>query len=150
MKKENKLLRQVTGISISDYTYELPDERIAKYPLAERDQSKLLVWKDGQIQDEQFRNLSACLPDKSLLIFNNTKVIRARLHFQKETGARIEIFILDPHEPADYQIAFQTTTFCIWKCMVGNQKKWKGEDKNRPKPATIKRFCQSSPIEILK
>ena len=127
MQNKNKLLQQVTGISIRDYAYELPDERIAKYPLAERDQSKLLVWKDGQIQDEQFRNLSACLPDKSLLIFNNTKVIRARLHFQKETGAKIEIFCLDPLVPSDYQIAFQTTKSCIWKCMIGNQKKWKGE-----------------------
>ena len=127
MQNENKLLQQVTRIQISDYAYDLPDERIAKYPLAERDQSKLLVWKDGQIRDEQFRNLSSCLPDQSLLIFNNTKVIRARLHFQKETGAKIEIFCLDPHEPSDYQIAFQTTTSCIWKCMIGNQKKWKGE-----------------------
>jgi len=127
MENENKLLQQVTGISISDYAYELPDDWIAKYPLAGRDQSKLLVWKDGQIQDEQFSNLSACLPDHSLLVFNNTKVIRARLHFQKETGARIEIFCLDPHEPADYQIAFQTTRSCIWKCMIGNQKKWKGD-----------------------
>jgi len=73
MQNENKLLQQVTGIPISDYAYDLPDERIAKYPLAERDQSKLLVWKDGQIRDEQFRNLSSCLPDQSLLIFNNTK-----------------------------------------------------------------------------
>ena len=127
MENKNKLLKQVTGISISEYAYDLPDERIAKYPLAERDQSKLLVWKNGQIQDALFRNLSEYLPANSLLIFNNTKVIRARLHFQKETGAKIEIFCLDPYEPADYQIAFQTTKTCIWKCMIGNQKKWKGE-----------------------
>ena len=127
MENTNRLLEQVTGISISDYAYELPDARIAKYPLAERDQSKLLVWKNGNIQDAQFRNLPEYLPANSLLIFNNTKVIRARLHFQKETGAKIEIFCLDPHEPADYQIAFQTTQSCIWKCMIGNQKKWKGE-----------------------
>ena len=124
---ENNLLEQVTGISMDDFAYDLPDEKIAKYPLSERDQSKLLVWKNGQIQDEQFRNLSEFLPSESLLIFNNTKVIRARLHFQKETGARIEIFCLDPHEPSDYQISFQTTKSCIWKCMIGNQKKWKGE-----------------------
>ncbi|MBW8325951.1 MAG: S-adenosylmethionine:tRNA ribosyltransferase-isomerase [Prolixibacteraceae bacterium] len=127
MENTNKLLEQVTGISISDYAYELPDDKIAKYPLAERDQSKLLVWKNGNIQDTQFTNLPEHLPANSLLIFNNTKVIRARLHFQKETGAKIEIFCLDPHEPADYQIAFQTTESCIWKCMIGNQKKWKGE-----------------------
>ena len=127
MENKNKLLEQVTGISISDYAYELPDAKIAKYPLAERDQSKLLVWKDGQIQDAQFRNLADYLPANSLLVFNNTKVIRARLHFLKETGAKIEIFCLDPHEPADYQIAFQTTKSCVWKCMIGNQKKWKGE-----------------------
>lgn len=127
MENTNKLLEQVTGISIYDYAYELPDAKIAKYPLAERDQSKLLVWKNGRIQDALFRKLSEYLPSNSLLIFNNTKVIRARLHFQKETGAKIEIFCLDPHEPADYQLAFQTTQSCVWKCMIGNQKKWKGE-----------------------
>ena len=127
MENKKNLLEKVTGISIVDYVYDLPDAKIAKYPLAERDQSKLLVWKNGKIQDAQFHNLSDYLPANSLLIFNNTKVIRARLHFQKETGATIEIFCLDPHEPADYQIAFQTTQSCIWKCMIGNQKKWKGE-----------------------
>ena len=127
MEDTNKLLEKVTGISISDYAYELPDEKIAKYPLEERDQSKLLVWKNGSIQDSHFGNLPEFLPTKSLLIFNNTKVIRARLHFQKETGAKIEIFCLDPVDPSDYQIAFQTTRSCIWKCMIGNQKKWKGE-----------------------
>ncbi|MDO9615246.1 MAG: S-adenosylmethionine:tRNA ribosyltransferase-isomerase [Bacteroidota bacterium] len=127
MENKNKLLEQVTGISTSDYAYELPDDKIAKYPLAERDQSKLLVWNDGQIQDAQFRNLSEYLPANSLLVFNNTKVIRARLHFMKETGAKIEVFCLDPVEPSDYQIAFQTTKSCVWKCMIGNQKKWKGE-----------------------
>jgi len=127
MDNSNNILENVTGIAISDYNYDLPDERIAKYPLAERDQSRLLVWKNGNIQDSNFRNLSDFLPANSLLIFNNTKVIRARLHFMKETGAKIEIFCLDPHDPADYQIAFQTTHSCVWKCMVGNQKKWKGE-----------------------
>lgn len=127
MENTNNLLEKVTGISISDYAYDLPDEKIAKYPLAERDQSKLLVWKNGSIQDSQFGNLPDFLPSNSLLIFNNTKVIRARLHFQKETGAKIEIFCLDPIDPADYQIAFQSTQSCVWKCMIGNQKKWKGE-----------------------
>ena len=127
MGNNHHLLKKVQQISISDYAYELPDAKIAKYPLAERDQSKLLVWKKGRIQDVRFRNLPEYLPSNSLLIFNNTKVIRARLHFQKETGAKIEIFCLDPHEPADYQLAFQTTQSCVWKCMIGNQKKWKGE-----------------------
>jgi S-adenosylmethionine:tRNA ribosyltransferase-isomerase len=127
MGNKNKLLKQVTGISMSDYAYVLPDDKIAKYPLAERDHSKLLVWKNGLIQDAQFRNLPKYLPAGSLLVFNNTKVIRARLHFLKETGAKIEVFCLDPVDPADYQIAFQTTQSCIWKCMIGNQKKWKGE-----------------------
>ena len=127
MESTNKLLEKVTGISISDYAYDLPDEKIAKYPLDERDQSKLLVWKNGLIQDSQFGNLPEFLPSNSLLIFNNTKVIRARLHFQKETGAKIELFCLDPIDPSDYQIAFQTTQSCVWKCMIGNQKKWKGD-----------------------
>ncbi|HCY39878.1 MAG TPA: S-adenosylmethionine tRNA ribosyltransferase [Prolixibacteraceae bacterium] len=125
--ENNNILKKVQALSISEYAYELPDDKIAKYPLAERDQSKLLVWKNGHIQDAQFRNLPEHLPANSLLVFNNTKVIRARLHFLKETGAKIEIFCLDPHEPADYQIAFQTTQSCVWKCMIGNQKKWKGE-----------------------
>lgn len=121
------LHRKVAGISISDYSYDLPDEKIAKYPLAVRDQTKLLVWKNGLIQDVKFQNLNDFLPSKSILFFNNTKVIRARLNFHKETGAKIEIFCLDPYEPAEYPIAFQTTKSCVWKCMIGNQKKWKGE-----------------------
>lgn len=125
--ENNSILKRVQAISTSDFAYELPDERIAKYPLAERDQSKLLVWKNGEIRDEHFRNLASFLPANSLLVFNNTKVIRARMHFQKETGAKIEIFCLDPVDPVDYQLAFQSTESCVWKCMVGNQKKWKGE-----------------------
>jgi S-adenosylmethionine:tRNA ribosyltransferase-isomerase len=127
MENINNLLEKVTGISIGDYAYDLPDEKIAKYPLDERDQSKLLVWRNGHIQNSQFGSLPEFLPSNSLLIFNNTKVIRARLHFQKETGAKIEIFCLDPVDPSDYQISFQTTQSCVWKCMIGNQKKWKGE-----------------------
>lgn len=127
MENTDQLLEKVTGISINDFAYELPNEKIAKYPLAERDESKLLVWKNGRILDEHFSHLPMHLPANSLLVFNNTKVIRARLHFLKETGARIEIFCLDPVDPSDYQIAFQTTHSCVWKCMIGNQKKWKGE-----------------------
>ncbi|HET6557545.1 MAG TPA: S-adenosylmethionine:tRNA ribosyltransferase-isomerase [Prolixibacteraceae bacterium] len=127
MENTDKLFEKVTGISINDFAYELPDDKIAKYPLAERDESKLLVWRNGRILDERFKQLPHHLPSNSLLVFNNTKVIRARLHFLKETGARIEIFCLDPVNPSDYQIAFQTTRTCVWKCMIGNQKKWKGE-----------------------
>lgn len=112
-------------IAINDYNYILPDEKIAKYPMPQRDQSKLLVWKNKSVEDRIFAELPDLLPDNSLLIFNNTKVIRARILFEKETGARIEIFCLDPYEPADYQIAFQQTQTCAWKCMVGNLKKWK-------------------------
>jgi S-adenosylmethionine:tRNA ribosyltransferase-isomerase len=125
--ENNSILKRVQAISTTDFAYELPDEQIAKYPLAERDQSKLLVWKNGEIRDEHFRNLASFLSANSLLVFNNTKVIRARMHFQKETGAKIEIFCLDPVDPVDYQLAFQTTGSCVWKCMIGNQKKWKGE-----------------------
>lgn len=127
MENTNKLFEKVTGIAINDFAYDLPDDKIAKYPLAERDESKLLVWKNGCIVNEQFNRLHQHLPFNSLLVFNNTKVIRARLHFLKETGARIEIFCLDPVYPSDYQVAFQTTHTCVWKCMIGNQKKWKGE-----------------------
>ena len=105
--------------------YELPEERIAKYPLSNRDASKLLVWQDGKITDSEFRKVTDFLPEESLLIFNNTKVIRARLPFQKKTGAQIEIFCLDPLIPSDYQLSFQQTQSCIWNCMVGNLKKWK-------------------------
>lgn len=112
-------------IAISNFNYPLPDEKIAKYPLAKRDQSKLLVWKNQSITDHTFTELPDLLPANSLLLFNNTKVIRARLFFEKITGAKIEIFCLDPHEPTDYQIAFQQTQSCTWKCMIGNLKKWK-------------------------
>ncbi|WP_163711216.1 S-adenosylmethionine:tRNA ribosyltransferase-isomerase [Mangrovibacterium lignilyticum] len=117
----------IFNLSAQALNYELPDERIAKYPLAKRDRSKLLVWRNGQIADSQFHVLPDYLPEGSLLVFNNTKVIRARLLFQKATGANIEIFCLDPLHPADYQIAFQQTESCSWNCMVGNLKKWKDE-----------------------
>lgn len=112
-------------IRIEDYNYNLPDERIAKYPLKERDSSKLLVYKDRKITDANFRDLTNFLPSDSLLVFNNTKVIQARLHFQKATGAQIEIFCLEPYSPNDYQLNFQQTEACSWVCLVGNLKKWK-------------------------
>ncbi len=113
------------NISVNDYSYILPEEKIAKYPLPRRDQSKLLVWKNHSVDDRIFYELPDLLPDNSLLLFNNTKVIKARLLFEKETGARIEIFCLDPYEPSDYQLAFQQNHSCIWNCMIGNLKKWK-------------------------
>ena len=110
----------VYNLSAQALDYHLPDERIACYPLAQRDQSKLLVWKNGAIADSSFQMLPTFLPEGSLLVFNNTKVIRARLLFQKSTGAHIEIFCLDPSDPADYQLAFQQTESCTWNCMVRN------------------------------
>ena len=113
------------NIEISDYNYNLPEDRIAKYPLLKRDDSKLLIYKNGEIADTKFVELTSYLPNNSLVIFNNTKVIQARLHFEKLTGAKIEIFCLDPYLPNDYSLIFQTTESCAWKCMIGNAKKWK-------------------------
>ncbi|MBD8348759.1 S-adenosylmethionine:tRNA ribosyltransferase-isomerase [Dysgonomonas sp. HGC4] len=112
-------------IHIKDYNYDLPDNKIAKYPLEERDNSKLLVYKDKTITDSRFSSIIDYLPDDSLMIFNNTKVIQARLHFNKSTGAQIEIFCLDPYSPHDYNLIFQATEECSWQCMIGNLKKWK-------------------------
>ena len=112
-------------LRIDDYNYPLPDERIAKYPLAQRDASKLLLYKQGQVSEDVFFNISNYLPENSLLVYNNTKVIQARLLFHKETGARIEIFCLEPLVPHDYVLSFAETKSCTWKCMIGNLKKWK-------------------------
>lgn len=112
-------------IHISDYNYELPDERIAKYPLKERDHSKLLVYRHGEITDDTFYNLPQYLPAGALMVFNNTRVIQARMHFRKETGALIEVFLMEPAAPVDYELMFQTTEHCSWLCMIGNLKKWK-------------------------
>ncbi len=112
-------------IHISDYNYELADERIAKYPMAERDHSKLLIYHHGEVGEDVFYNLPKHLPKKALMVFNNTKVIQARLHFRKDTGALIEVFLLEPAEPADYEQMFQMRGQCSWLCLVGNQKKWK-------------------------
>ena len=112
-------------IRIEDYNYTLPDERIAKYPLTPRDASKLLLYRHGTICAHPFRSLSAHLPPHALLLFNNTRVIRARLLFQKETGANIEIFCLEPHTPHDYAQMFATHHTCQWTCMIGNLKRWK-------------------------
>ncbi len=112
-------------IHISNYNYELPDERIAKFPKEERDHSKLLIYNKGQVGEDIFYNLPKHLPQGALMVFNNTKVIQARLHFRKDTGALIEIFLLEPAQPADYEQMFQQSERCSWLCLVGNQKKWK-------------------------
>lgn len=112
-------------IHIKDFSYDLPDERIAKFPLAQRDHSKLLLYKHGEVSEDVFYNISKYLPQGALMVFNNTKVIQARLHFRKETGALIEVFLLEPFLPADYEQMFQTTGSCSWLCMIGNLKKWK-------------------------
>lgn len=112
-------------IEIKDFNYELPDDRIAKHPLDQRDFSKLLVYKNGSITDTSFYKIEEYIPSDSLMVFNNTKVIQARLNFQKSTGAQIEIFCLDPNTPHDYNLIFQTTDSCSWNCMIGNLKKWK-------------------------
>lgn len=112
-------------IHISDYNYDLPDSRIAKFPVSSRDTSKLLVYRHGEISDDIFYNLPKYLPQKSLMVFNNTKVIQARMHFRKETGALIEVFLMEPAAPTDYELMFQTRGECSWLCMVGNLKKWK-------------------------
>lgn len=112
-------------ILIDNYNYPLPDERIAKYPLAQRDASKLLVWKDGKVTESRFCHIGEYLPADSLLVYNNTRVIQARLVFHKESGARIEVFCLEPIAPHDYQLSLGATDGCTWKCMIGNLKKWK-------------------------
>ncbi|MBD8387598.1 S-adenosylmethionine:tRNA ribosyltransferase-isomerase [Dysgonomonas sp. BGC7] len=112
-------------IRIENYNYDLPDSRIAKYPLPKRDTSKLLVYREQEITDDTFYNISHYIAEGSMMVFNNTKVIQARLHFRKPTGALIEIFCLEPHTPHDYLLNFQQTNHCSWICLVGNLKKWK-------------------------
>lgn len=112
-------------IHISDYQYPLSDDRIAKFPIAQRDHSKLLVYRHGEVGEDVFYHLPDYLPKGSLMVFNNTKVIQARMHFRKSTGALIEVFLLEPAEPSDYELMFQTSGHCAWYCLVGNLKKWK-------------------------
>jgi len=112
-------------ISIDDFDYPLPDERIAKFPLAHRDESKLLLYRNGEVGESIFKNIANYIPNDSLMVFNNTRVIQARILFHKETGAKIEIFCLEPIEPHDYVLTFQTTGSCTWNCLVGNSSKWR-------------------------
>ena len=117
------------NIKLSDYTYDLPDECIAKFPLSKRDESKLLVYQQGKITHSVFKNITDCLPKNSLLVFNNTKVIPARIHFQKSTGAIIQIFLLHPILPTPViSLAMDVTDSCVWECMIGNRKRWKKGD----------------------
>ena len=117
----------IPEIRIEDYNYPLPDERIAKYPLQKRDSSKLLKYSDGIVSEYIFRELPSLLPENAIMVFNDTKVVPARLHFQKETGAHIEIFCLEPVLPVEYNLIFSSTESCRWKCIVGNVKKWKAD-----------------------
>ena len=112
-------------IYIDSFDYPLPDERIAKFPLTRRDASKLLIYHNASITESVFSNIADFLPQDSLLVYNNTRVIQARLIFHKDTGARIEVFCLEPIQPVDYAQSLGSTSGCMWKCMVGNVKKWK-------------------------
>lgn len=112
-------------IRIKDFNYDLPESRIAKFPVAQRDHSKLLIYNKGNVSEDIFYNITNYLPKGSLMVFNNTRVIKARIHFRKETGAIIEVFLLEPAEPSDYELMFQTNGSCSWLCMIGNLKKWK-------------------------
>ena len=125
-EKDKIVMKNIQEIAIAEYDYPLPDERIAKYPLAERDTSKLLIYNKGVVCEECFSNLPQFIPQNSLMVFNNTKVIQARLRFRKETGALIEVFCLEPEQPCDYQQIFLETKECVWQCLVGNSNRWKG------------------------
>ncbi|MBS0011570.1 MAG: S-adenosylmethionine:tRNA ribosyltransferase-isomerase [Bacteroidales bacterium] len=116
---------EARNIRISDYTYSLPEERIARYPLKERDSSRLLVYRSGKIDQDIFRNIGTYLSDRDILVYNQTRVIKARLLFRKETGAMIEIFCLEPEEPSDYERNFSAGGPVAWSCLIGNSKKWK-------------------------
>lgn len=119
------LLDTVRHLRIADYNYPLPEERIAKHPLPQREQCKVLMFKDNTIEQHIFHEVPQLLPANALLIYNNTRVINARLRFSKVTGSQIEIFCLEPVAPRDYQLIFQTTHECTWLCLVGNSKRWK-------------------------
>lgn len=116
------------GVSIIDFDYTLPDDRIARHPLSERDAAKVVVWRDGSISETCFRDIGRCLFPNTLLLLNDTKVIQARLLFQKETGSVVEIFCLEPLEPCEAEQALAIRGEALWKCFIGNNKKWKSGD----------------------
>lgn len=117
----------IPEIHIEDYNYNLPDEKIAKYPLECRDGSKLLKYQNAAVEEYKFTDLPSLLPEGALMVFNDTKVVPARLHFQRSTGAHIEIFCLEPVRPNEYVTMFAETSSCRWKCIVGNVKRWKND-----------------------
>lgn len=120
---------KVKSIKITDFNYDLPEQKIPRHPLSQRDSCKLLLSRpDGIISHRIFKELPSLLPPSSMLVCNDTKVINARLTFYKRTGARIEIFLLEPVSPPDYILSFQTKSVCVWKCLVGNLKKWKEDE----------------------
>lgn len=120
-----KTIEKIRNIRICDYNYNLPDERIAKHPLSQREQCLLLHYDGTSIADRHFYDVPALLQQGTTLIYNNTRVINARLRFAKATGSVIEIFCLEPVAPVDYELIFQTTDSCTWLCLVGNSKRWK-------------------------
>lgn len=139
----------IPEIHIEDYAYPLDDSRIAKYPLPERDSSKLLHYKSGKVSEYVFRDLPSLLPDNSLMVFNDTKVVPARLHFAKPTGANIEIFCLEPVKPVEYNTAFAATDSTTWKCVIGNAKKWKGDVLHLINPLDSREISELSMTAVL-
>ena len=132
----------IPQIRIEEYSYTLPDERIAKYPLAERDSSKLLMYHDGNVAEYRFSSLPGLLPEGSIMIFTDTKVVPARLHFQRASGAHIEIFCLEPVSPEEYVSMFAVTDRCRWKCIVGNVKRWKSDTLSLYNPLVDKEIAE--------
>jgi S-adenosylmethionine:tRNA ribosyltransferase-isomerase len=134
-------MKETQHIRIENFAYELPDERIAKYPLPQRDQSKLLLYRDGNPSESSFLKLPEYIPSDALMIFNNTKVIQARMHFNKPSGALIEIFCLEPEQPRDYVLSLSEIYRCTWVCMIGNLKKWKEGTLKKEFKSGSRTFC---------
>lgn len=132
----------IPQIRIEEFDYNLPDERIAKYPLEKRDASKLLMYREGKVSEYQFSSLPELLPEDSIMVFNDTKVVPARLHFQRESGAHIEIFCLEPVSPEEYVSMFAVTDSCRWKCIVGNVKRWKNDTLSLYNPGNAREISE--------
>lgn len=139
----------IPEIRIEDYNYNLPEDRIAKYPLPERDSSKLLVYKGGECSQRIFREIPELLPENSIMVFNNTRVVPARLFFRRPTGAHIEIFCLFPVDPAEYVTAFETVGKCRWRCVIGNSKRWKEGKIDYAFPLEHDIHLQASLVELI-
>lgn len=131
-----RLMKMIPEIKIDDYDYPLSEERIAKYPLERRDASRLLEYRDGAVSEHVFSDIPDIIPSDAIMVFNDTKVVPARLHFQRPTGACIEIFCLEPVEPCEYNLIFAAVSSCRWRCIVGNVKKWKGDILSLYNPGT--------------